>query len=60
MNGEHCTDATSPNNDPLFVAAFDNDALELGFVFLSGSTAVNNNNDDNDLLMSTLTSSKLH
>ena len=47
MNGEHCTDATSPNNDPLFVAAFDNDALGLGFFILTGSIAVDNDFIDN-------------
>ena len=49
MNGEHCTDATSPNNDPLFVAAFDNDASWLGFFILSGSTVVNIDEDNNFL-----------
>ena len=60
MNGEHCTDATSPNNDPLLVAALDNDdALGLGFFILNGSTAFNDN-DESFLLLTTLRRSKLH
>ena len=52
MNGEHCTDATSPNNDPLFVAALDNDdASGLGFFILSASIAVDNDFIDNYFIM---------